>query len=72
MKKSKEGSYVLVSRGLGKKPEEKSIEVGISDDKNMEIVSGLTANDKVLMAVQKYKANTSKAAVNPLSPMRRK
>ena len=72
VKKSKEGSYVLIARGAGKKPEERKVEVGISDDKNIEIVSGLTANDKVLMAVQKYKVNTAKAAVNPLSPMRRR
>ena len=70
VKKTKEGSSVLISQGAGKKPEEKMIETGISDDKNIEIVSGLTANDKVLMVVQKYKSNASKVAVNPLSPMR--
>ena len=72
VKQSKEGASVLVSRGVGKKPAEQNVEVGISDDKNIEIVSGLTANDKVLMVVQKYKANTGKAPVNPLSPIRRK
>lgn len=71
VKKSKEGAYVLTGKAPGKKPKEKKIEVGISDDKNIEIVSGLTAGDKVLMAVQKYKA-AGKMAVNPLSPMRRK
>ena len=72
VKKSKEGTYVLVGQGAGKKPEERKVEVGISDDKNIEIVSGLTVNDKVLIAVQKYKAGTSKTAVNPLSPIRRR
>ena len=70
VKKSKEGTFVLVGQGAGKKPEDRKVEVGISDDKNIEIISGLTADDKVLVAVQKYKANTAKTAVNPLSPMR--
>ena len=72
VKKSKEGSYVLIGRGAGKKPEEHKVEVGIADDKNIEIISGLTAGDKVLIAVQKYKAGAVKTAVNPLSPMRRR
>ena len=72
VKRGKEGTYVLLSRGIGKKPEERKVEVGIADEKNIEIVSGLTADDKILMTVQKYKANTSKAGVNPLSPMRRR
>ena len=72
VKQSKDGASVLISKGMGKSPEERKIETGISDDKNIEIVSGLTADDKVLIAVQAYKANTGKAAVNPLSPMRRR
>ena len=72
VKKTKEGSCVLIGQGLGKKPKELKVETGISDEKNIEIISGLTSNDKVLMAVQKYKANAGKAAVNPLSPMRRR
>lgn len=70
VKKTKEGAFVLISQGAGKKPAEQKIETGISDEKNIEIISGLTSNDKVLMAVQKYKSNAGKAAVNPLSPMR--
>ena len=68
VKRGKEGPYVLVSRGKGMKPEERKIETGIADEKNIEIVSGLTPEDKVLMAVQKYKANTAKSGTNPLSP----
>jgi membrane fusion protein, macrolide-specific efflux system len=72
VKKSKDGDYVLISRGKGRKPEERKVETGISDDKNIEIVSGLSDKDKVLMTVQKYKANTGSSGVNPLSPMRRR
>ena len=72
VKKGKENSHVLLSRGPGKKPEDRKVEVGISDEKNIEIVSGLTDEDKVLMAVQQYKATTGKASVNPLNPIRRR
>ena len=73
VKKSKEGTYVIVSQGPKKKPEEKNVELGISDDKNIEIISGLTVDDKVLITVQKHnKTNTDKTAVNPLNPMRRR
>ncbi len=68
VKRGKEGAYVLVSRRKAEKPEERKIELGISDEKNVEIVSGLTSDDKVSMVTQKYKANTSKPGTNPLSP----
>ena len=71
IKRGKEGVYVLVSRGIGG-PEERKIELGIADEKNVEIVSGLSAGDKVLMAVQKYKASTAKSGTNPLSPFSRR
>lgn len=70
LKRSKEGAYVLLSGRRDKKPEERKVETGISDDKNIEIISGLTSDDKVLMVSQKYKVNAGKAAVNPLSPIR--
>jgi len=73
IKRDKGGSsYVLVSRGKDKKPEEVKVETGIADDKNVEIISGLTTDDKVLMTTQKYKADTAKTGVNPLNPMARR
>jgi macrolide-specific efflux system membrane fusion protein len=72
VKRNKEGTYVLLSQGDGKKPIERKVEVGVSDDKNTEIISGLTADDKVLMVIQKYKASTAKTGTNPFMPQRRK
>jgi macrolide-specific efflux system membrane fusion protein len=73
IKRGKEGTYVLVSRGSGKSPEERKVKVGIFDDKNVEIISGLTASDKVLMASQKYKPSTTAASgTNPFMPSRRR
>ena len=72
VKRGKEAAYVLISRGKDEKPEERKVETGVSDDNNVEIVSGLTADDKVLMVTQKYKVSSSKAGTNPLNPMARK
>ena len=72
VKKNKEGSYVLLAGTAGKKPAERKVETGVSDEKNVEIVSGLTTEDKVLMTVQKYKASTAKSGTNPLSPFGQK
>jgi len=73
VKRNKDITYVLIGKADKEKPEEHNIEVGISDDKNVEIVSGLTANDKVLMVTQKYKASSGKSSgTNPLNPMARR
>ena len=72
IKRGKEGAYVLLSRGLDKKPVERKVELGISDEKNVEIVSGLTADDKVLMVTQKYQVKASKGGTNPLNPIPRR
>ena len=73
VKRTKEGAYVLLSRGKEAKSEERKVELGISDDKNVEIISGLTAKDKVLTAAQKYKAASGpKTGTNPLSPFGRR
>ncbi|MDD5634346.1 MAG: efflux RND transporter periplasmic adaptor subunit [Candidatus Omnitrophica bacterium] len=73
VKRDKNGAYVLVGKTKGKKPEERRVELGVSDEQNVEIVSGLAADDKVLITTQKYKANSAKGGTNPLMPaMRRK
>lgn len=70
IKRGKEGTYVLLSQGLGRSPVDRKVEIGISDEKNVEIVSGLTAEDKVLMVIQKYKASSGAASTNPFMPAR--
>lgn len=72
VKRGKEGAYVLISKGKGEKPEERGVEVGISDDKNVEIISGLTPDDKVLLITQQYKLAPGKGGVNPLNPIARR
>ena len=50
------------------KPETREVKIGIETDEQVEIVSGLAAGDKVLVAAGKYKAQTAPEA-SPLSSM---
>lgn len=73
VRRNKEGAYVLVSRGLGQKPIERKVELGISDDKNIEVISGLDPNEKIMEVAQKYKASgNTKTGTNPFLPTRRR
>lgn len=72
VKRGKEGTYVLMSAGPNEKPREHKVETGISDDKNVEILSGVTAEDKVLLVTQKYQLKQGTAGTNPLNPMARR
>jgi macrolide-specific efflux system membrane fusion protein len=69
VKRDAEGSFVLVSAGAGEKPVKRRVQLGLSDDTNVEVISGLATNDKVVIESQKYQpsAGTS-AGGNPFSP----
>ena len=73
VKKGKSGSYVLLIGGANRKPIEKYIETGISDDKFIEVMSGLTTDDRIIEVTQKYTPlKGSSGATNPLMPMGRR
>ncbi|HPM43434.1 MAG TPA: efflux RND transporter periplasmic adaptor subunit, partial [Candidatus Omnitrophota bacterium] len=72
VKRGKDGEYVLISGG-GKKPLERKVELGISDDNNVEVLSGLTEDDRVFIVSQKYNpSNSPKKSTNPLMPAMRR
>ena len=69
--KKKDGrSYVLLGQGRGKAPLERDVEAGLSDGDNVEIVRGLTLEDKVLLAATAYSSSPSAAQTgkNPFMP----
>lgn len=73
VKKDAGGSYVLLSAGAGRKPVRKDIETGISDDENIEVISGLSIDDRIIEVTQIYTPSKGgSGATNPLMPMRRK
>lgn len=69
VKRRKDGNYVLVSQDAGGKNTEKKVELGLSDEKNVEIVSGLDVNDKILIVTKKIVASSDKQQSSPLLPM---
>lgn len=73
VKKGADGSYVLVRQGRGKKTVRKRMEPGLADEKNVEVVSGLSPEDRVVIISEKYKpAGDAKGGTNPLMPFRRR
>jgi macrolide-specific efflux system membrane fusion protein len=72
VKQDAEGSFVLISQGNGEKPVKRSVQLGIADDKNVEVVSGLETQDKVVIATQTYQPSKDQGAgTNPFMPGRR-
>ncbi len=73
VKKSIDGDYVLLAGESGEGPVERKIEVGIFDDKDVEVVSGLGVDDSILEVTQRYTlSKNEKTATNPFMPARRR
>lgn len=71
IKRNKTGPYVLLAAASVEKPVERNIETGISDEKNIEVVSGLSETDKILISGAKYvPAEAPKQGGNPFMPRR--
>jgi len=67
----KNGPYVLVKQSAGDKEGRKQpVMLGIVSDKNIEITSGITVNDTILLIGKKYTLPTSNVGTNPFMPSR--
>ncbi len=65
--------YVLLKQPNGKEPVKARVELGITDDKNIEVISGLNQNDQIIMKSKKYSLPKSGAAgTNPFLPSRKR
>lgn len=67
----KEGVWVLKKNGNGQAVRSK-VETGISGEKNIEILSGLSDGDTVIAKSSKYELPTDKTGTNPFMPSRPK
>jgi len=73
IRRTKDGAYVFIKEGPGQKPTERKVELGIADDKNIEVVSGISLDDTIEIVSQKYvPATEQKGRTNPLLPSRRR
>ncbi len=70
VRRTKRGGRVLLAQGNGKTPIEQKVALGIADEKNVEIVSGLAAKDTVLIRSAKKKQPKTVATPgrNPFMP----
>jgi macrolide-specific efflux system membrane fusion protein len=64
-------SFVFVSEGPGEKPVKREVKTGISDETNIEITSGLTAEDTIVEQVAKFSLPKSPTTgTSPFMPSR--
>jgi len=71
VRQDREGSFVLLSQGKGTRPLKQTVKLGISDDKNVEVISGLGANDRVAVVPERYLSSRSASGSstgNPFTP----
>ncbi len=66
-------SYVLLKQPNGKEPVKVRVELGITDDKNIEVISGIKENDRIIVKSKNYSLpKASAAGTNPFMPSRRR
>jgi len=67
VRREKNEDYVLVSNGRGE-PEKRVVLLGMSDDKTTEIISGISATDKIIEKPRKAAAAKNSGGGNPFMP----
>jgi len=68
--KEKEENYILVKQNNGAEPAKRAVQLGISDDKNVEVVSGIKENERIILKAKKYTLPKSTTGTNPFMPRR--
>ncbi len=65
-------AFVSLKQANGSEPLKQKITTGLSDDKNTEVLSGLSANDTVIVKSKKYTLPVADSTSSPLMPFRRR
>jgi len=66
--KEKDASYVLVRQGEDAQPVRAAVKLGISDDKNVEVLSGITKDDRIIIKSKLYSLPKDTRGKNPFMP----
>lgn len=69
--KEKSESYVLLKQD-GREPLRSRVTLGITDDKNIEVISGIRESDTLIIRTKKYNVPKSETGKNPFMPSRRR
>lgn len=64
-------TYVLLRQDNSVEPVKRIVELGISDDKNVEAISGISEKDKIIIKEKKYSLPKGNGGTNPFMPARR-
>lgn len=70
--KDKEKSFVLLKKDGSVEPLIQEVSLGITDDKNVEIISGIAQTDTLILKNKKFVLPATDAGNNPFSPFGRK
>ncbi|TRZ93869.1 HlyD family efflux transporter periplasmic adaptor subunit [bacterium] len=63
--KEKEEAYCFVKKGSGEEPLKTVVKLGISDDKNVEVLSGISEKDRIMVKSKKYSLPKNNMGRNP-------
>jgi len=66
--KEKENSYVLVKQANEAEPVRAAVQLGISDDKNIEVLSGIAKDDRIIIKSKTYSLPKNTRGKNPFMP----
>lgn len=69
--KENSGDYVMVKDGKNKVPEKRNVKLGVADNKNIEVLSGVGVNDTIILKSKKYSIPEASTGKNPFMPNRR-
>ncbi|MFH0790132.1 MAG: efflux RND transporter periplasmic adaptor subunit [Candidatus Omnitrophota bacterium] len=71
--KERRENYVLVKQENGSDPLRIAVKLGISDGKNVEVVSGINPDDRIILKAKKYSLpKSTTTGTNPFMPGRRR
>ena len=69
VRQDKKGSFVLVSQGRVRKAIEKRVTLGIFDENNVEVISGVKPEDKIIIKSETYRPEKDlSSGGSPLMP----
>ncbi len=70
--KEKDGDYVFLRQANNPEPVKRAIKLGISDDKNVEIISGVNSGDTLILKGKKFALPKTDVGSSPFMPFGRK
>lgn len=70
--KDKEEDFVWLKENSDKEPLKRAVKLGSSDDKNVEVLSGINAQDRIIIKSKKFVLPKTNTGTNPFMPFGRK